>query len=133
MTCAQLFVDLLKSENLSFDSRFDSDGDFVVSVPFSGKTVKCIFSGDDGKYLSVYLLFESVPSDNIAQAILLCNTLNTKYKWVTFYVDEDNDLMLHDDAILTPSNAAEEAMEILIRLIKLSRDLKPEIMKEIYA
>lgn len=132
MTCAELFIDFLRSKDLNFNSKVDSDGDVIVDFPYDGKVTKCIFSGDDGKYLSMYLLYESVPEDKLANLIFACNELNTRYKWVTFYVDGDRDLMLHDDAILSPENAADEAFEILLRMINIGNEAKPVIMRALY-
>ena len=133
MLCADLFIDFLKSKNFNFNSFVDNDGDVIVDFPYDGKIAKCIFSGDEGKYLSLYLVYENVPEDRIANMIFACNELNTKYKWITFYVDGDRDLMLHDDAILAPENAADEAFEILLRTINIGKEAKPTIMRALYA
>ena len=131
-TCATLFVEDLKSKNLKFHSGTNGNGDSVVEFPYEGKVAKIFFSGDQGKYMSIYLVFERVPADKVADVIFACNDLNCKYKWVTFYVDKDNDVVLHDDAILTPSTAAAEAFELLLRLIKIGDEVKPQIMRAIY-
>ena len=133
MLCADLFIDFLKSKNFNFNSFVDNDGDVIVDFPYDGKIAKCIFSGDEGKYLSLYLIYENVPEDRIANMIFACNELNTRYKWITFYVDSDKDLMLHDDAILAPENAADEAFEILLRTINIGKEAKPTIMRALYA
>ena len=131
-TCATLFVEDLKSKKLNFHSGTNGNGDSVVEFPYEGKVAKIFFSGDQGKYMSIYLVFERVPADKVADVIFACNDLNCKYKWVTFYVDKDNDVILHDDAILTPSTAADEAFELLLRLIKIGDEVKPQIMRAIY-
>ena len=131
-TCATLFVEDLKSKKLNFHSGTNSHGDSVVEFPYEGKVAKIFFSGDQGKYMSIYLVFERVPADKVADVIFACNDLNCQYKWVTFYVDKDNDVILHDDAILTPSTAADEAFELLLRLIKIGDEVKPQIMRAIY-
>ena len=133
MLCANLFIEFLKSKDFKFNSFVDNDGDVIVDFPYDGKIAKCIFSGDDGKYLSLYLVYENVPEDRIANMIFACNELNTRYKWITFYVDSDKDLMLHDDAILAPENAADEAFEILLRTINIGKEAKPTIMRALYA
>ena len=132
-TCAELFVDKLKAQNFNFESGTDKDGDSVVEFPYKGKVAKMFFCGDDGGYFSLYLVYEHVPEEKLADVIFLCNELNAQYKWVTFYVDKDGDVVLHDDAILTASNAAEEAFELLVRTLKIGEDVKPAIMKAIYA
>ena len=131
-TCATLFVEDLKSKKLNFHSGTNGNGDSIVEFPYEGKVAKIFFSGDQGKYMSIYLVFERVPADKVADVIFACNDLNCKYKWVTFYVDKDNDVVLHDDAILTPSTAAAEAFELLLRLIKIGDEVKPQIMRAIY-
>ena len=132
-TCAELLVNNLKEKNLNFQSGTDKDGDSVVEFPYQGKVTKMFFSGDDGKYLSMYMVYEHVPEDKLADVIFACNELNCQYKWVTFYVDKDNDVVLHDDALLSVDSASEEAFELLVRLVKIGEDIKPVIMKAIYA
>lgn len=131
--CAELFTADLDSKNLRYASHVDDDGDTIVDFPYQGKVSKCIFSGDDGKYFSLYLVYEHIPEDKFADVVFLCNELNTKYKWLTFYVDGDKDLMVHDDAILSIESAADEAFEILLRTINITNEVKPLIMKTIYA
>ena len=132
-TCAELFVNNLKSKNLDFESGLDKDGDSVVEFPYKGKVAKMFFTGKDGTYLSIYLVYERVPDDKVAEAVFACNELNCRYKWVTFYVDRDNDVMLHDDAILSISDAHEEAFELLVRILKIGDEVRPTLMKAIYA
>ena len=132
LACAQTFCDFLESKNLYFESFTDDEGDAIVKFPYEGKITKCIFSGDDGKYLSLYMLYENIPEEKLADLIFACNELNTKYKWVTFYVDGDRDLMLHDDALLSYDTAAEEAFEMLARMINISTEAKPVIMRALY-
>lgn len=131
-TFAQLFVDNLKSKDLNFSSG-TSDDTSCVEFPYQGKVAKLLFSGENGEYLSIYLVYERVPEEKFADMILTCNELNCIYKWVTFYVDKDNDLIFHNDAILSEENAADEAFELLVRILKIGEEAKPKIMKAIYA
>ena len=130
---SQLFAACLEEKNLKFDSYETNGGDSIIDVPYDGKISKAIFSGDDGQYFSLYIFYEKVPEEKMTEAVFLCNELNTKYKWVTFFVDTDNDFVFHDDAILSEESAADEAFELLIRMLKIGDDLKPQIMKMIYA
>ncbi len=132
-TCAQLFIDDLKAKDFNFDVHEPEADLTIVSLPFSGKTVNIFFNGENGTYLSLYMKYESIPEEKLVDVIIACNELNTEYKWATFYVDKDRDLMIHDDAILSVGNAAAEAFEIMARIIKIADDVKPTIMKAIYA
>lgn len=132
-TCASKFARFLEAKNLNFRSGTDSDGDSVIEFPYQGKITKIFFTGKEGTYLSMYLVYERVPADKVTDLIIGCNELNCRYKWVTFYVDKDNDVVLHDDAILSIDNCCEEAFELLLRMVKIGEDVKPQIMKWIYA
>lgn len=131
--CAELFIESLKAKDLNFRVGEAADGDVCVDFPYQGKVTKCIFTGENGEYLSLYLVYEHVPEDKVADVIFVCNDLNCQYKWVTYYVDKDNDVVIHDDAILSVENAAEEAFELLVRLVKIAEEAKTPIMRAIYA
>ncbi len=131
--CAELFTALLDSKGLRYGSHVDNDGDTVVDFPYQGKVAKCFFSGDEGKYFSLYIVYENVPEDKFADVLFVCNELNNKYKWATFYIDKDRDLVIHDDALLSVETAAEEAFELLARILNIGSEAKPLIMKAIYA
>lgn len=130
--CADLFKELLDSKGFHYTANVDKDGDDVITFPYKGKEVRMFFCGNEGKYLSLYLVYENVPEDRITDAVFVCNDMNVKYKWVTYYLDKDRDIILHDDAILTADNAAEEAFELLVRMIQVSDEAKPAVMKAIY-
>ena len=131
--CAELLKKDLEAKKLKFQCSTDEDGDSLIELPYQGKTAKMFFCGDEGHYLSIYVVYENVPKDKIAPAIFACHALNVQYKWVTFYVDRENDVVLHLDAILDPATAAEESFELLVRTLKIGEEAKPVLMKGIYA
>ena len=132
LACAELFAEDLKSKNLNFTINEAADGDVVVKFPYDGKFTTFVFSGDEGRYVSMYTLFDSVPADRVSDVIICCNSLNAMYKWLKFYVDKDNDLMIQDDAIISQDTAAEECFELLLRRINILKDEKVRIMRAIY-
>ncbi len=131
--CAQNFINYLVSKNLNYSTHEDSRGDVVVDLPFKGKTAKCFFSGENGRYFSLYIVYERVPADKLVDILFVCNELNKNYKWATFYIDGDNDIIIHDDAILTPETADSEAIELILRMLNIADEAKPMIMKALYA
>ena len=133
LTCAELFTQYLKEKNFNYQTHEFDDGDIMIDFPYQGKTVKLVFSGEDGKYLSLYLNYEKVPEEKFVDLLVICNELNAKYKWATFYIDDDRDILIHDDAILSVETAADETFELLVRIIRIGDDVKPVIMKGIYA
>ena len=132
-TCASLFAKFLESKDLNFDAKELENGRAVVNFPYNGKIARIFFSGDNGTYMSMYLVFESVPAEKTADMLVLCNELNNTYKWVKFYLDDDNSLILQDDAILSVDNAADEVFELMLRMFDIGKECKNQIMKAIYA
>ena len=129
---AKNFIEELESRSLKYTVRETGDTEVVVSFPYNGKTTNYFFSGEDGKYVSMYTLFENVPKDRLSQLCVVCNKLNADYKWFKFYVDKDNDLMIQDDAILTSESAADECFELLSRRVNVLEDVKPAIMEAVF-
>ncbi len=133
LTCAELFIQLLDSKEFNYSSDIGDNGKVIVNFPHKNHVTKCIFSGEDGNYLALFLVYENIPDDKTADMLVLCNEINSQYKWVTFYLDKDNDLIINNNAILCPENAAEETFELLLRMIQITEELKPKIMRTIYA
>ena len=128
----QLFTKLLDAKDFNYETHEATDASFVT-FPYKGKSIACIFSGDNGEYFSLYLSYEQIPEDKYADVLILCNELNSTYKWVKFYIDKENNFCLDNDAILSEATAAEEAFELLVRLINISDEVKAPLMKAIYA
>ncbi len=130
---AERFTAFLDEKDLHYFAKTDEDGDAIVDFPYDGKVTKCIFTGESGKYVSLYTIYDSVPQDKLAAVLIACNELNAKYKWVKFYIDDDSDLMIQDDALLSEDNTAEEVFELLLRFIDIMKESKATLMKAIYA
>ena len=128
LLAAKLFMEELESKNLKFTFRELSEDSVVVSFPYNGKTTNYFFSGADGKYVSMYTLFEKIPDDKLVNLYAVCNSLNAEYKWFKFYIDKENDLMIQDDAILLPQSAANECFELLTRRVNILDEVKVPIM-----
>ncbi|MBQ3264732.1 MAG: YbjN domain-containing protein [Ruminococcus sp.] len=130
---AELFVEDLKKKGLAYDVHEGDDGDTVVIFPYNGKQTLFIFSGNEGKSVSMYTVYEKVPDSKLTDMYVLCNSLNAKLKWLKFFVDDSNNLVVQDDAILTPETAAEECFELLIVRLKILDEVKGSIMRTIWS
>ncbi len=131
--CTEKVVEWVKSKNLTIIPNRSDEKTDVLDFPWDGKSLRCIFTGAEGEYLSLFYYLESVPEDKIADVLLVCNEMNAKYKWVKFYIDSDNDIALQDDAILNLATAGEEALELIVRMIDILKNSKPEFMRAIYS
>ena len=132
--CAQMYIAKLEAENLKYTTRDLPDGSNVVSVMFNMVFTHAIFqSSDNGKHVAFRTQLEAVPAEKVNDLLVVCNSLNMRYRWLKFYLDKDNDIMVEDDAIITPETAGEECFELLIRTAGIIKEVKPFIMKAIYA
>ena len=74
------------------------------------------------------------PEDKKMMMYPLCSALNSKFRWVKFYVDEsDNTITIEDDAILDIDSAGEELIELCGRMASIGDEAYPIIMKTLYA
>ena len=133
VTCAEAFTANLDSKEIRYTVCERENGGIIIQVPFSGKVTNVIFDGDDnGTHPALRTVFETCPSDRIADVLVVCNQMNQRFRWVKFYVDNDSDVMIEDDAIVTPENAGEELFELLIRTVNIMKDAKPSIMRAMF-
>ena len=128
---AQVFVEVLKSKNLHYTVDDLDNGDTIVRVPFE-KTISFRFESDN-EHLALRTVFERIPDDKIADLLVVCNALNTEWRWFKFFIDGDKDLMIADDAVVSPETAGQEAFELLARVVNVMNEVKPTIMRAIYA
>lgn len=132
LKCAELFIEDLKAKELVCSVKEDSDGDVAVRFPYQGRDTCFIFRGEEGRYVSIFTVFESVPEEKVNDMYAVCNDLNATYRWLKFFVDRDNDLMVTDDAIVSEESAADECFELLGRRINILKEVKPIIMRALY-
>ena len=132
LLCAQLFIEDLNNKNLNFDSKVDGDGDVIIKFPYDGKITTFIFTGEEGRYVSMYTVIENVPQEKTTDLYAVCNQMNCTWKWFKFYLDKDNNIIVQGDAILSPESAADETFELLVRRVNVMKEVKPTFMRAIY-
>lgn len=92
-------------------------------------------NGDDDNDLAVLLkLINKVPSDKRIQMLEACNTLNKKKNHVCFFLNDDNDILISYDFLLsmTDESIGAAAHEILLRAKFVLDDHYRELMKALY-
>ncbi len=132
LLCAQLFMEDMKTKEINFQMKEISEDELVIAVPFEGKLTQMFFSGPDGRYVAIYTVYESVPADKVTDLYVVCNQLNASYKWLKFFLDKDNDIVVQDDAIVSPESAAGECFELLLRRAVILKEVRPAIMRAIF-
>ena len=131
-----LFVDFLKEHDIKFrdlDERavrlsFHSD-----TVP-NGVTVYVIFDAEDNNGVHFTARdFAIVPKDKYAAVLLACNEANAKYRWVKFYINDDLEIVLDEDAVIDRSSVGQECAEVAFRISDILDDAYGSFMKAIYS
>ena len=130
------FTDAMDQRGYNYDAEVRGDGNGHVTLGFKGDnfaSVKYHFIFDDEGKVTIWGVVCPVPADKLANVILVCNTLNCKYRWFKFYVDDDNDTMIQGDAIIDLATGGAECAELLSRAVNITDEVYPDIQRAIWA
>ncbi|MCC8046019.1 MAG: YbjN domain-containing protein [Clostridiales bacterium] len=134
---AQAYIDTLEKKTIKVKEIFETDDNQTVvkcgwNLSSTNIDVLVAFP-EDCKYAALRCFnFAKVPKDRLGHALIVCNELNKKYKWVKFYVDDDGDMTAEDDAIIDVETCGEECLELMIRMTQIVNESYPVVMKAIY-
>ena len=132
-TCAKAFTDKLTSEDLKYEVKELNDETLVI-FPYDNRETVLAFSGDDGEYVQMMTVIESMMDDErFVVAVLACNQQNRRYRFVRFFVDDDNDIRAFTDAFLDVNSAGEMCFGLLVRSLNIIKEARSEIMELIYS
>lgn len=113
--------------------------DISVRISYSGDnadSIDVIVSFDQGGDGIVNLgcwSFGRVQADKRAAMLEACNALNTKFRWVKFYIDGDSDLAVSSDAVVDIETVGEECIQLVRRMVNIYDDAYPVLMKAMWA
>ena len=108
-----------------------------VRIPFSTESnvpVKIIFFFDDNNQtvnIKVFSLCQ-VKVEKLMDMYVLLNQLNYEFRWVTFYLDEDNEVTLSGDAVVDVETAGAELKQLCGRFLDIIDQVYPRIMKVVW-
>ncbi|MBR5095030.1 MAG: YbjN domain-containing protein [Oscillospiraceae bacterium] len=112
------------------------------------RTVRVVYTGDNLKSIPVYVFFDKdgeglvtlrcwdiakIPESKKTAAILACNELNNKYRWVKFYVDSDNDVCAQIDAYIDEETCGYECASLVNRVVNIVDEGYPVFMRVLWA
>ena len=95
-----------------------------VTLSYNGdnfKSLKFVFLfDDDGESVAIRVWsIEEFTAAQLSDACEFCNRMNNDYRWLTFYIDIDNELTARVDAILSQPSVADECLELLRRTVRI--------------
>ncbi len=111
-------------------------------------TIKTGFKAENKQGIELLLIFDdsndsmairsfeyvSFPANKIEKMYEVCSKMNKQYRWIKFYVDEnDNTITLGDDAVIQLDTAGDEAWELIVRMVSIGDEAYPEFMKALWS
>lgn len=109
--------------------------------------VKIKYSGDNASDITVDVIFDedgealvalrcwsfgTIPKDRYAKALITCNQMNVKYRWIKFAVDNDSDLALSLDAVVDIDTVGAECLQLVRRMVNIYDEAYPTFMNLVW-
>ena len=128
----------LTERGLKFDHVDEYDNP-MITLGFGGGDfsythvlIHLVFDLDGESAQVVTSPIANVPAEKTAKMLLILNDCNHKFRWVKFYLDDDNDVIANGDAMFDEQNAGAACIELIMRTASIIDDAYPEIMKGIW-
>lgn len=115
--------------------KYRDEEEFRVRVAYNCKNLKTIavivMFDRKGNNLVQFACTDiaSFNGDKYAPGVVVCNSLNNKYRWVKFYLDDECDLMVGADAIVDMDTVGPVCCEIVQRMVDIIDAAYPDIMR----
>lgn len=138
MTAIKTIVtDYFKSRDIKFSYDDDPATGRAIAVPWSLCSLNLtphVILDRDGTSLAVgAMLPMRVPAGKLLDAFDVVNAINSRYRWVCFYVDtSDNTIMMRADANVDPTTAGPIALNLVLRMTHIANDAYPRIVKALF-
>lgn len=135
-SAAKLFSDYLEQRNVKYSISRSN----VVSVGYTGENCPSIrlhfFFGEDGRDVAIrsnsIVKIQKEKGGQHLAALIVCSELNKKYRWIKFYLNDDNEIIAEDDAVIEPHTTGEECYKLLQREVDIIDEAYPGIMRAIW-
>ena len=108
----------------------------MLQVKFQGENISKIevtlfFAEDGGNDVSIISWsLGSVKNDGqYSKAVVFCNEMNAKWRWVKFCVNNDRDVVVQAEAYIDIASAGQEIYDLITNVVLRVDDAYPEFMK----
>lgn len=92
-----------------------------------------VFDDDDGTVAIRAYNVCNVPENKKQEIYRVCSQLNSRFRWVKFYVETEGDsVTAADDAVIQPESCGEEIFELIARMSGIVDDAYPALMKALW-
>lgn len=131
----KLFIDHLENMGVKYTDR----DEHLVTVSYSGDNIQSIkfhvaFDKDGDGMVQIYGWdIGNFGGDKTDKGIEVCNEMNKKYRWVKFYLDNDNDVCVSTDSYICEANAGSVCLNLVRRMINIVDEAYPSFMRALWA
>lgn len=109
--------------------------------------VKIVYNGDNLKSIPVYVFFDKDGDPLVqfrcwnianfknkeAEALITCNSMNSKWRWIKFYVDDDADIISECDARIDAGTCGEVCLYMVNRVVNITDEAYPDFCRALWA
>ncbi len=120
------------------DIRYSEPNDNVVRIAYSGDNLKTIpvfvFIDEDGEPIFQFKCWDIANfKGKEAKGIMACNDLNNEYRWVSFSLDKDADIIASIDAFVTEDSCGEIGLALVRKVVNIVDDAYPTFAKSMWS
>lgn len=128
------FVKRLDEEGKKYDCDERPGQSDVVTLRFAGANcnsmvVRFFFDNDEKSVAIRCFSICHFTDEQVTEGIAEANRLNNEYRWARFSVDDNNDVVVAADAVITPETAGSVCYELLARVVNIIDRVYPRLMK----
>ncbi len=134
---AKMVASYFTNEGLKFE--VDGDDEEVIRISFNADNLERIrlslFFNEENTNVAVRVFNLCKVEESKKPAIYAaCNKLNDDYRWAKFCIDEeDNTVTVATDGVIRMDVAGEIAHELVMRLVNITDEAYPILMKALWA
>lgn len=131
---AAAFLQACEQKELKYkEPQVLSNGKTVVSLGVSEPhgnqyTIRFFFDADADRVSIRIFSLVTVRPEILSRMAMRCNTMNNRFPFVKFVVDQDLDLNLEADCLITPETAGHICTEMFYRMVFVAREAYPAIL-----
>lgn len=134
----ELFINELEEHELTYEPvRVLEDGDEMVQLgaKLDNTFVQLIIFFDADEEAVAIRCFDlvRVSEEQYPKALMSCNALNDRMRWVKFCIDKERNVQAEVDAVIDDTNAGKVTMNLVLRMASIIDDAYPVINKAIWS
>ena len=134
----ELFINELEEHELTYEPvRVLEDGDEMVQLgaKLDNTFVQLIILFDADEDAVAIRCFDlvRVSEEQYSKALMSCNALNDRMRWVKFCIDKERNVQAEVDAVIDDTNAGKVTMNLVLRMASIIDEAYPVINKAIWS